>query len=380
MIIQSKRTWIHEQWVAAQLEIDDRKIIRILTYNSKNADIDYGNNRIYPGFIDTHCHGAFGFDTNSADEDGLRYWLTRAPEEGVTLLCPTTITQSEDVLIHALKNVAKVMRSTMNGAQIAGVHFEGPYLSAKFKGAQPEEFIELPDLQQFKRYEEAAEGNIKIITLAVENDEDYQFVRYADSKRISVHIGHSAATYQEALFALANGVSGFTHTFNGMSPFNHREPGLVGAAMQVGDCFSELICDGVHVSWSAVNLLFRSKGKDYVVLVTDALQAKGIGEGSYIFGGQAIDIRSDGGAYLANTKGLAGSTLMFNEGIRNVISLAGVDETSAINAATVNPAKVLNLNHSKGKIQSNYDADLVILDDQYDVIETFVLGKSVYRK
>lgn len=168
MIIQSKRIWIHEQWVAAQLEIVNKKIVRILPYSSQSVDIEYGNNRICPGFIDTHCHGAFGFDTNSADEAGLRLWLKRAPEEGVTSLCPTTITQSEEILIKALKNVSKVMKSKMDGAQIAGVHFEGPYLNVKFKGAQPEEYIKEPDIQQFKRYEEAAGGCIKIITMAVE--------------------------------------------------------------------------------------------------------------------------------------------------------------------------------------------------------------------
>lgn len=380
MIIQSKRVWIEEQWAEAQIEILNEKINRIYPYNTKEVDIDYGNQRIYPGFIDTHCHGAVGFDTNEADEDGLKRWLKVAVKEGVTSLCPTTITQGEAVLTKALKNVVKVAAEKNEGAQIVGVHFEGPYLCVKYKGAQPEEYIVKPDIAQYKRYEEASNGMIKIMTMAVENDADYDLIQYASQKGVSINIGHSAANYSESLFAIANGASGFTHTFNGMSPFNHREPGTVGAALRIGTAYTELICDGIHVSWPAINILFHAKGKDHVVMVTDALQAKGVGEGRYVFGGQTIDIRSNGGAYLADTNSLAGSTLGYNQSLKNVIELASVSEVSAINAGTINPAKILKLDHKKGRIRSNYDADLVILDNNYDVIETYVLGQSAYKR
>lgn len=379
MIIQSKRVWIEEQWISAQIEIVNEKINRIYPYHTKDVDIDYGENRIYPGFIDTHCHGALGFDTNDADGEGLKRWLKVAPKEGVTSLCPTTITQSEDVLIKALQNISTIASVHTEGAQIVGVHFEGPYLCVKYKGAQPEEYIVKPDLAQYKRYEEASNGLIKIMTMAIENDEDYALVHYARQKGVSVNIGHSAASYSESIFAIANGANGFTHTFNGMGPFNHREPGTVGAALRIGSAYAELICDGIHVSWPAINILFQAKGKDYVVMITDAVQAKGVGEGRYIFGGQAIDIRNNGGAYLADTDRLAGSTVGFNQSLRNVIEYASVNEVSAINAGTINPAKVLNIDHKKGRIRSSYDADLVILDNNYDVIETFVLGKSMYK-
>lgn len=380
MIIQSNRVWIEEQWVAAQLDIEKNKIRRIYPHNTKSVDKDYGDLRIYPGFIDTHCHGAMGFDTNEADEEGLKQWLSVAVKEGVTSLCPTTITQSEEVLTKALKNVVNVMKQEPFGAQIVGVHFEGPYLCSKYKGAQPEEFIVKPNLEQFKRYEKASNGLIKIMTMAVENDEDYELVDYASRNGVAINIGHSAASYSESIFAIANGASGFTHTFNGMGPFNHREPGTVGAALRIGSAYAELICDGIHVSWPAVNVLFNAKGKDHIVMVTDALQAKGVGEGRYIFGGQAIDIRSNGGAYLADTDRLAGSTLGYNQSLKNVIELASVNEVSAINAGTINPARVLKIDHKKGRIRANYDADLVILDRDYEVVETYVLGQSVYTR
>lgn len=380
MIIQSRRIWIEEQWVAAQLEIANDKVKRIYPYNTKNVDTDYGDLRIYPGFIDTHCHGAMGFDTNQAEDEGLRRWLKVAVKEGVTSLCPTTITQSEAILTEALKNVVKVQSEKPEGAQIVGIHFEGPYLCIKYKGAQPEEFIAKPNLEQFKRYQEAANGLIKIMTMAVENDQDYDLIQYASQKGVAINIGHSAANYNESIFALANGASGFTHTYNGMSPFNHREPGTVGAALRIGSAYTEIISDGVHVSWPAINILFHAKGKDHVVMITDGLQAKGVGEGRYIFGGQAIDIRSNGGAYLADSSSLAGSTLGYNHGLKNVIEFASVSEVSAINAGTINPAKVLKIDHKKGRIRSNYDADLVILDNDYEVVETYVLGKSVYKR
>lgn len=380
MIIQSQRVYILEQWMAAQIEIEGTKIVAIHPYGKHPVHHDYENLRIVPGFIDTHCHGAFGFDTNDASSDGLKEWLKKVVEEGVTSLCPTTITQSEDILMNALKNVAQVASLPYEGAQIVGIHFEGPYLNTQYKGAQPEPFIVKPNLDQFNRYQKAANNLIKVLTLAVEEDKDLSFIHAVSASGVAINIGHSGATYDQAWLGFANGAKGITHTFNGMSPLNHREPGLAGAALRLSSVFSELICDGVHVSHPIMNLVYKAKGKDRVVLVTDALCAKGMGVGTYVFGGQSIDIKEDGGAYLSNTTKLAGSTLKFNHGLKNVIEKAQVDFVSAINSATINPANLLGLGQSKGLIQANYDADLVILDDSYEVYETYVLGRSVYHQ
>ena len=150
MLLQSKRVWIGGQFIDAQIEIEDHKIVNIYPYNSKPNAKDYGNNRIVPGFIDVHAHGAYGFDTNDATVEGLERWLKRLPEEGVTGILPTTVTQSKEVLSKALENVAKVYEKKPEGAQILGVHFEGPYLDIENKGAQPEQFIVKPDLAEFK--------------------------------------------------------------------------------------------------------------------------------------------------------------------------------------------------------------------------------------
>lgn len=376
MIIQSKRVWILEHFMPAQVEIEGDKMVGIYPYDSKSTDLDYGNLRITPGFIDTHCHGAFGFDTNDADEEGLRRWLKDAPKEGITSLCPTTITQSESVLTKALENVAKVYESNHEGAQIVGIHFEGPYLNVKYKGAQPEAHIVPPNLEQFNRFYEASKGLIKIITMATENDPHFEFTKALTKMGIAIHIGHSAATYEEAVMAYANGALGSTHTFNGMSGLTHRQPNLAGAALHLNSMYSELICDGIHVSVPVMNLVYRTKDKDKVILITDALAAKGVGVGHYVFGGQEIDVKESGAAYLSKEGNLAGSTLYYNMGLKNVIEDAQVNLQAAINSATINPARLLKIDDHKGLIKTGYDADLVVLNEDYSIKQTYVLGKA----
>ena len=160
MLIQSKKVWIADQFVPAVIEIHEGKITDVLPYESRTPDVDYGDKRIVPGFLDIHCHGAFKFDTNDANEEGLRNWSKHIVSEGVTAFLATTITQSEEVLTNAVANVAKVMEEGYEGAEILGIHFEGPYLDMKYKGAQPEQFIAKPTIEQFERYQAAAKGHI----------------------------------------------------------------------------------------------------------------------------------------------------------------------------------------------------------------------------
>ena len=177
MIIQSKKVWIADQFFAAAIEMENGKIVNVLPYGSKPADVDYGDKRIVPGFLDIHCHGAYTFDTNDAHEEGLRNWTKGVVDEGVTAFLATTITQSEEVLTKAVANVAKVMEEGYEGAEILGIHFEGPYLDMKYKGAQPEQHIVKGTIEQFERYQAAAKGNIKYITMSTETDYDYEFVK-----------------------------------------------------------------------------------------------------------------------------------------------------------------------------------------------------------
>ena len=376
MIIQSKKVWIADQFIPAQVEMENGKIVSVAPYNAKNADVDYGDKRIVPGFIDIHCHGAYTFDTNDAHEEGLRNWTKGIVSEGVTAFLATTITQSVEVLTNAVANVAKVMEDGYEGAEILGIHFEGPYLDMKYKGAQPPQYIVKPTIEQFKQYQEAAKGNIRYITMATETDEDFALTRYLADNGVVVSIGHSAATYEQACMAFANGATSMTHVYNGMTPFNHRANGLVGAAYRLRTMYGEIICDGNHSTTAALNNYFMSKGPDYAIMVTDALMAKGTPIGSrHIFGGNEILIYPDGSAHLTAIDSLAGSTLKMNEGLRILVEEALIPFNYAINSCTLNPANCLGIADRKGSIRVGRDADIVVLDTDYSVIQTYCMGQ-----
>lgn len=377
MLIQSKKVWIADQFVAAIIEVENGTITNILPYGSKSVDVDYDDKRIVPGFLDIHCHGAFKFDTNDANEEGLRNWTKNIVSEGVTGFLATTITQSEEILTKAVANVAKVMEEGYEGAEILGIHFEGPYLDMVFKGAQPEQYIVKPTIEQFDRYQTAAKGHIKYITMATETDDDFALTEYLTKCGVVVSIGHSAATYEQAVMAYAHGARSMTHVYNGMTPFNHRKNGLVGAAYRIRTMYGEIICDGNHSTPAALNTFFMSKGPDYSIMVSDALMAKGAPVGSrFLFGGNEIEIYSDGSAHLTSTGGLAGSTLRMNQGLRILVEEAMVPFNYAINSCTINPARCIGVDDRKGSVRVGKDADLVVLDSDYSVIQTYCRGEE----
>ena len=379
MIIQSTRVWVSGKFIKAQIEVEDGKILNILPYGSKEVDKDYENKRIVPGFLDVHTHGYGGFDTNDAEEEGLRHWMKEIPKEGVTGICPTTITQTEEVLTKAVANVAKVVADGYEGAEILGIHFEGPYLDMKYKGAQPEQCIVASDVEQFKRYQKAANGLIKIITMATEHDKDFALTKYCAQTGVRVSIGHSGATLDEAGLAIANGATGMTHIFNGMSPYHHRNAGLINAAMRFKDTYGEVIADGNHSTVDNLNALYFAKGRDYIVMVTDALMLKGLPVGAKVlFGGNETELYPDGSAHLTATGGLAGSTLRVNDGLRVLVEEAGVPWDYAINSCTLNPAKYIGVDDRKGKLMAGYDADIVVLNDDYSVEMTYVKGNAAF--
>ena len=347
MIIQSQRVWIAGQFIPAQLEVEGEKIVSVLAYGTKKADKDYGEMRLVPGFIDVHTHGAYGFDTNDAEPEGLRDWMRRIPEEGVTAILPTTVTQMPDVLTAAVANVAKVAEEGYEGAEILGIHFEGPYLDMKFKGAQPP-------------------------------DEGYELTHYCKETGVVVSMGHTSATYEEVLMGIANGATSMTHVYNAMTPYHHRKPGMVGAAMRVREVYGEVIGDGCHSDVNALNNFFTAKGRDFGIMVSDSLRAKHCPPGGeYELGGHAIEIGEDGLARLKGTDTIAGSTLNMNKGLRILVEKALLPFDTALNACTINPARCLGVDDRKGRLSAGYDADIVVLDDQYEVIQTYCRGKEM---
>ena len=375
MIIQSKNVWYKDEFIPAQIVINDGKITSILGYQEKDVDFDYGNNRIIPAFYDLHCHGYLGFDTNDANKEGLKNWLIEIKKEGVAGICPTTVTQSKEVLTNALRNVAEVKKENPKGAQILGIHFEGPYLCKEYKGAQNENYIIESSEQEMKEYIDASDNLIRIITLAPEIENNFNLIPFLAKHNINVSIGHSNATYEIAKKAIENGAKGFTHTFNAMSPFKHREVGVVGASLLIDEAYSEIICDGYHVNKEALELFFRVKPKDKIIMVSDALMAKGLKQGSKLdFGGQQITINEDGTCRL-NDNTLAGSTLALNKGLKMLVEELHLEFEDAIKTCTINPMNYLGYKE-KGLIEKGYDANITIIDDDYNVIDTYVLGEK----
>lgn len=375
MVLQSRRVWLAGQFVPAQLEAADGKIVNVYPFWTKTADVDYGNKRIVPGFIDVHTHGAYGFDTNDGEPEGLRDWMRRIPEEGVTSILPTTVTQMPEVLTKAVANVAKVVEEGYEGAEILGIHFEGPYLDMEYKGAQPPEAIAKPTVEQFKMYQEAAHGMIKYITMAPEHDLEFALTKYCSQNGVVVSMGHSSASYEQALMGIANGAMSMTHVYNGMTPYHHRKPGLVGTALRVRDIYGEIICDGCHSHLAALNNFFTAKGRDYSIMISDSLRAKHCPPGgNYELGGHPIEIGEDGLARLKGTDTIAGSTLNINKGLRILVEEAMVPFDAALNSCTINPARVLRVDDRKGKLTAGYDADIVVLEDDYAVAQTYCKG------
>ncbi len=376
MIIQSKRVWIAEMFVACQIEVAEGKIKAINKYGEKPVDYDFNDLRIIPGFIDVHTHGAYGYDANIPDPEGLKDWAKRLPvDEGVTSFLPATVTQSEEVLTKAAANIAAVMKTDYVGAEILGIHFEGPYLNKANKGAQPEEYIVIADVEQFKAYQKAAEGNIKYITLAAENDEDHRLTKYLKETGVAVSIGHAGASFDEMVRAYGNGACCITHVHNGMPVYHHRNPAVVGAAYRLRSMYGEMVCDLNHVDPVVINNYFTIKG-DYAIMVSDSLIAKGFPKGIYQLGGHDIEIRDNGSAYLAGTDTLAGSTLGMNIGLKNLVEACDLPFKNALKACTINPARMLRIDNRKGEIIVNNDADLVVLTEDYGIKQSFCKGRA----
>ena len=381
MIIRSRKIWTAGQFLPACVEIEGNRIRRILPYSAEGADMDFGDRRVVPGFLDIHTHGAYGYDTNDGTEEGLRYWMEHIVQEGVTSILPTTVTQMPDVLTKAVENVAAVVEKGYVGAQILGIHFEGPYLDMDKKGAQPPEAITRPSVEQFKEYQKAAKGWIRYITLSPEHDEDFALTRYCSANGVTVSMGHSSADYETAVMAAANGATSMTHVYNGMSQFGSRSPGLVGAAFRMRELYGEVIGDGRNSHLAALYAFFQAKGPNRGILITDSLRVKYAQPGGhYQLGGHDIEVGEDGLARLAGTDTIAGSTLQMNQGLRILVEEAGVPFETALNACTVNPAACLGVADHKGRICAGYDADIVVLEDDYRVHAVFCRGTQMYEK
>lgn len=335
------------------------------------------NALVVPAFIDEHIHGAGGADVMDGSTDALGVIADTLAREGTARFCATTMTQSKANTLAALAAV-KAYRETrrQTGAELIGVHLEGPFVSAKRAGAQPREYIMPPDIELFDEYMRASGGCVKLLTVAPEAVGAERLIEHAAACGVVCSLGHTDATYVEAVHAAECGARCVTHTFNAQSPFTHREAGTVGAALLTDALYTELIADGIHVSVPAIKLLVKNKPEGKIVLITDSIRAKGLPDGESELGGQKVFVRR-GEARLADGT-LAGSVLKMNDAVKLLVRQCGMRVETAVDCATIVPARNLGIDGICGSIEVGKAADFAVLDDDFNVLMT-VRGSRMLR-
>ena len=357
----------------------DDKIRQIGGYVAGAEEIELPENAVVlPGFIDEHIHGAGGSDAMDGNTKDLAIIAETVAKEGTTSFLATTMTQSKENILKAMRAVKEYREAAgEQGARIAGVHLEGPFIAAAHKGAQPLEYVAAPDAKTFDEYNAACGNAIKIITLAPETDGALDFIRHIVAQGTVVSIGHTGAKYAEVKAAMEAGATNVTHTYNAQSPLHHREIGVVGSALLLEDLYCELICDTIHVSVPAMQLLVKNKRADKLALITDAMRAKGLADGVSELGGQTVYVKG-GEARLADGT-LAGSVLRMNRALQNMVEKVGVPLTQAVDYCTINPARTLKMENDAGSIAEGKRADFAVLNDKFDVLYTVRDGKIIYK-
>lgn len=334
---------------------------------------------IVPGMIDVHIHGAAGADTMDATEEALEIMARALPAEGTTAFLATTMTQDQELIERALKNTALYIegKNEAGKAEVLGIHLEGPFISEVRAGAQPPGAIRLPDVALFREWQELAGGAIRLVTLAPEQVGGLELAAYLKQTGVVASIGHSDATYEQTVDAIKAGVTHATHLYNGMRGMHHREPGVVGAVLLRDEIKVEMIVDGVHACPEMIDLAYRLKKAEGIILVTDAMRAKCLGDGHYTLGGQDVQVE-DGKAILEDGT-LAGSNLKMKDAAQNMMSFTKCTLEDVIRMTAENPAKQLGFWNRKGSLRAGKDADFVVLDEEMQVRMTFCRGKLAYQ-
>jgi len=344
----------------------------------KNAKvIDASGKIVAPGFVDIHVHGGKGRDVMDASYEAIEEIAKFLVSHGTTSFVPTTISAPRSGLLRTVKAVKAAMEKVTDGAEVLGIHLEGPYINLEKRGAHDADYVRHPSIDEFEEIWEASNHTVKIVTLAPELDGSNLLIQKLRELGIVASIGHSNATYTQTVNAIKHGIQHATHMFNRMSGFDPREPGVVGAVLVHDELTAELICDSIHVHPAAMELLTRVKGSKKVVLVTDAIRAAGMPDGEYALGKQRIIVKD--GVSRLESGDFAGSTLTMDSAVRNMTKLVGTPLQTAVKMATINPAVVINVDKNKGSLEPGKDADIVIIDDEINVHMTIAKGKIVYK-
>lgn len=372
-IIYKDCEFLHNKALVFDSKIEDIIDCKEVDYAQYEEVIDADGLFVLPGFIDIHLHGYGGDDTMDDSDEALIHISKKLVENGVTAFLPTTMTMSRERILKALQRIRKLMIQPCKGARILGSHFEGPFISSEYKGAQSDEFITLPSLELLKDYEDV----IKVITMAPEMKGAMSFIETISDKGITVSIGHTGADYETVVKAYEHGAKGITHLFNAMTGLNHRKPGCVGAAL-LKDLYCEVIADNIHMNPIMYELLLKTKKLEHLIIITDCMRAGGMPEGSYDLGGQKVIVAD--GKCLLESGTLAGSTLKLNQGLHNFIIQTSLKLESAVQLVTENPAKYLNVFDQIGSLDKGKLANITIVNPQIDVHYTIIEGEVLYEK
>ena len=336
--------------------------------------VDLAGHMLVPGFLDIHTHGGGGIDVNAADAEGFSAISRFFAAQGTTGWLCSILTDSEERTLRAIAQARAAMDAPIQGARLLGIHLEGPFLSPAYKGAMPEQLLRSGDGALFRRYQDAAGGAVRYLTVSPEVPGVLDMLGEI-SAGVTVAIGHSGADYETAIRAIDAGAKACTQTFNAMGLFHQHRPAIMGAVLE-RPVFCEAICDGRHLHPGTVRMLLACKGWDKVVAVTDSIQAAGLPDGRYKLGVSDVLVW-DGDAVLADTGVRAGSTLTTGQALKNLVHFTGEDVERVLPLLTANPARLLGL-EGKGQIAPGMDADLVVLDGALNVRATYVAGRKVW--
>jgi N-acetylglucosamine-6-phosphate deacetylase len=339
--------------------------------------IDVSGRTICPGFVDLLVHGGGGFGFADNNPDSIKNVSNYFLKHGSTTVLASLFAKPEDQLLADLKRLADFIDNNPH-SNIVGIHMEGPFLNKELKGAMNESYLWTPSVEGWRKLWEASRGYIKIMTIAPELPGAIDVMRAAAVDGVVLSIGHSMANYAEIELAIDNGAAHVTHIFNAMRPFHHRNPGVILGSLLRNELKIELIADTLHVHPAVMELLMKLKGANGIVLVSDSIRAGGMHEGEYEFADQKVFMKEKK-AYLEDGT-LAGSTLTLNQAIKNMIETANARITDAVRMASLNGAKVINLEHRKGILAVGKEADIVVLTDSFEVEMTILGGKIVYQK
>ncbi len=341
--------------------------------------VDCSGKWVAPGFVDTHIHGFYNHATDDCDADGINISSEALARHGTTSWIPTTFTDSAERIEAACVSIAAADESRSAGfvgARIQGIYLEGPFFTAAHVGAQNPAYLCDPSYELFERWQKAAGGRIRKSALAAERDGAEEYCARVSAEGVVVCIGHSDARYDKTMMAINAGATCFVHTYNGMRGHHHREPGIVGAAMNTHHTYAELICDGVHVHPGSVRAMVNAKGWDHVALITDCLGPGGMPEGNYVSGGLPVVMR-EGSCYLVDGGNLAGSTSTMASVVKNIFDWEVVTAEQALRMATEVPARSAKIDGVCGLILPGRAADFVVLDAGLNLEATYLGGKLV---